>query len=76
MCGINCLQCYADSLPTDADLHETYSGKVLKFGAGDKYQSLKQVNIPVNIAGMDADVVDCEVSLLLSKGSLKMLMHS
>ena len=75
VCGINWLQCYVDSLPTDADLQETYSSKVFKFGAGDTYQSLKQVNIPVSIAGMDAriqtDVVDCEIPLLLSKGSLK-----
>ena len=38
-------------------------------------QSLKQVNIPVSIAGMDThirtDVVGCEIPLLLSKGSLK-----
>ena len=58
-------------MPTDADLQETYSGKVFKFGAGDTYQSLKQVNIPVSIAGMDAcirsDVVDCEIPLFLSK---------
>ena len=36
---------------------------------------MKQVNIPVSITGMDAriqtDVVDCEIPLLLSKGSLK-----
>ena len=75
VCGINWLQCYVDSLPINAGLQETYSGKVFKFGAGDTYQSLKQVDIPVSIAGMDArirtDVVDCEIPLLLSKGSLK-----
>ena len=66
---------HVDSLPTDADLQETYSCKVFKFGAGDTYQSLKQVKLPVSIAGMDArirtDVVDCEIPLLLSKGSIK-----
>ena len=39
------------------------------------YPSLKQVNIPFNIDGMQAriltDVVDCEVPLLLSKQSMK-----
>ena len=75
MCGINWLQCHADSLPADTNLQETYSGNVFRFGAGDTYQSLKEVNIPVSIAGMDAriqtDVVDCEIPLLLSKGSIK-----
>ena len=75
ICGINWLQCYVDSLPTDVDLQETNSCKVFNFGAGDTYQSLKQVNIPVSIAGMDActrtDVVDCKIPLLLLKGSLK-----
>ena len=71
--GINWLQCYVDSLPTDANIQETYSYKVFKFGVGDTYQSLKQVNIPVSIAGMHkrTDAVDCEIPLLLSKGSLK-----
>ena len=75
ICGINWRQCYVDVLPTNTDLQETYSGKVFKFGAGDAYQSLKPVNIPVSIASMDAcirtGVVNCEIPLLLSKGSLK-----
>ena len=75
MCGINWLQCYVNSLLTDTDLQETYSGKVFRYGARDTSQSLKQVNIPVSIAGIGAhmriDAADCENPLLLSKGSLK-----
>ena len=56
VCGTNWLQCYADSLPIDAGLQETYSGEVFKFGAGDTYQLLMQVNIPVSIDGMDARI--------------------
>ena len=56
VCGINWLQCYVDSLLTDANLQETYSGKLFKFGAGDMYQSLKEVNIPVSIDGLDVPI--------------------
>ena len=46
-----------------------------RFGPGRSFVSLKQVNIPVNIGGMQAriltDVVDCEIPFLLSTPSLK-----
>ena len=75
VCGKNWLQCYTDTLPDGVDLQEKSSGKSFRFGPGRSFVSLKQVNIPVNIGGMQAriltDVVDCEIPLLLSTPSLK-----
>ena len=75
VCGNNWLKCYTDTLPEGVDLQECASLKSFKFGPGDTFNSIKQVNIPVDIAGMKAhivtDVVDCEIPLLLSKSSLK-----
>ena len=75
VCGNNWLKCYTDTLPEGVDLQECASLKSFQFGPGDTFNSIKQVNIPVDIAGMKAhivtDVVDCEIPLLLSKSSLK-----
>ena len=75
VCGKNWLQCYLDTLPEGVDLQERSSTKSFKFGPGQSYVSLKQVNIPVDIGGLPAkiltDVVDCEIPLLLSTPSLK-----
>ena len=75
VCGKNWLSCYIDTLPENVDLQVTQSNKSFKFGPGQQYNSLKQVNLPVNINGMQArlltDVVDCEIPLLLSKQSMK-----
>ena len=65
VCGKNWLSCYIDTLPENVDLQVTQSNKSFKFGPGQQYNSLKQVNLPVNINGMQAhlltDIVDCEI---------------
>uniref|UniRef100_A0A7M5XEQ1 Integrase catalytic domain-containing protein n=1 Tax=Clytia hemisphaerica TaxID=252671 RepID=A0A7M5XEQ1_9CNID len=75
VCGKNWLNCYLDSLPNREDVTETKSKKSYQFGPSQVYQSLKKVNIPINIGGKPGhiltDVVDCEVPLLLSKHSIK-----
>ena len=56
-------------------LEEHHSGKVLRFGAGKAYPSIKQVNIPVHLGEQPGyiltDVVVYEIPLLLSKDSMK-----
>ena len=63
VCGKNWLQCYTDTLTDGVDLQEKSSWKSFRFGPGRSFVSLKQVNITVNIGGMQAriltDVVDC-----------------
>ena len=75
VCGQNWLKCYLDSLSSNDDVTEAPSTKAYQFGPSKVYQSIKKVNIPINIGGKPGhiltDVVDCEVPLLLSKHSIK-----
>ena len=75
VCGKNWLNCYLDSLPNLDEVTEAPGKKSYQFGPSKVYQSLKIVNIPINIGGKPGhiltDVVDCEVPLLLSKHSIK-----
>ena len=75
MCEKNWLKRFTDTLPTQVNLHEKPSTKSFKFGPNKTYESINQVNIPVNLCGIQAyiltDAVDCEIPLLLSKDSLK-----
>ena len=73
--GQNWLACYTDTLPEGYDLEEKESENCFQFGPSKVYPSLKQVNLPVNLGGLQArvsiDVVEAEVPFLLSKSSLK-----
>ena len=75
VCEKNWLKRFTDTLPTQVNLHEKPSTKSFKFGPSKTYESINQVNIPVNFGGIQAyiltDAVDCEIPLLLSKDSLK-----
>ena len=75
VCGKNWLTCYVDTLPENVDLQETLSKKSFKFGSGPVMHSLKQINLPADIADLKVriktDVVASDVPFLLSNKSLK-----
>ena len=75
VCGVNWLNCYLDTLPSDVEIKEELSDRNFSFGPSKTYKSLKQVTLPARIGCLDKnikmDVVDCEIPLLLSKEYLK-----
>ena len=77
VCGIDWLKCYIEILPdgAKAKIVEYKSNTKFKFGDGKIVQSLKQIKLPVIIAGIKTyittDVVNCDIPLLWSKGDMK-----
>ena len=71
--GINWLYLYLDTLSSDIDPHEKQRGKTFRLGPNKSYPSLKQVTIPANIDNIEivVGVIDCEITLLLSKQFMK-----
>ena len=75
VCGQNWLKCFEDSLDEGVSIKEGSSCATLKFGNGGPVQSLKKVLLPVTIGNdkisLEADVVDIDIPLLLSKATMK-----
>ena len=77
VCGREWLIMFIESLTDEekAKILEKKSDSTFRFGDGKVYESLKQVRIPVKIAGREefitTDVVECFIPLLLSKKSMK-----
>ena len=75
--GETWMNCYMDSLdPTIRDkVVEQSSDTMFKFGGGTVLKSKRKVTFPCSVAGVEcnieADVVDCDIPLLLSKDSMK-----
>ena len=71
------LQCYLDSLNKEesAMVHSQSSSKVFRFGDGKCYEATRKVTIPVIIGDtevrIEAQVVNCDLALLLGKNSMQ-----
>ena len=74
VCGKNWLKCYLDSIG-DKSLTVEPSTNQFRFGDGKIFHSKGKINIPASIGATDvfirADIVNCEIPLLLSKDSMK-----
>ena len=75
VCGKNWLRCFEESLDDGEKIDEKPSHATFKFGNGGPVQSLKKVSLPVSIGtqeiDLEADVVDTDIPLLLSKNAMK-----
>ena len=75
--GLNWYNCFLDTLPDSVrnNLKVTKGSKVFKFGSRNKLASVKTVVLPCIVAGfrvvINADIVDADISLLLSKSAMK-----
>ena len=77
VCGQFWMNCYLETL-NESELKdvETYeSNSVLKFGDGQKIESMKKMKIPARIGfknvKIETDAVNTNIPLLLSKASMK-----
>lgn len=75
VCGKNWLKCFQESLEDEANITAKPSSATFKFGNGGPVKSLKKVSLPVSIGvqeiNLEADVVDTDIPLLLSKNAMK-----
>ena len=75
VCRKDWLKCFEESLDDGLQIREKASNSTFKFGNGGPVGSLKKVFLPVSIGKQDieleADVVDTDIPLLLSKNAMK-----
>eukprot|EP00112_Aurelia_sp_Birch-Aquarium-sp1_P008508 Seg1939.7 transcript_id=Seg1939.7/GoldUCD/mRNA.D3Y31 product="hypothetical protein" protein_id=Seg1939.7/GoldUCD/D3Y31 len=74
VCGNNWLNCFKETMQEEIMIEEP-SHATFKFGNGDAVISSKKVVLPVTIGSknvkLETDVVDTEISLLMSKAAMK-----
>ena len=77
VCGVKWYECFLETLPDKVreNIKVKEGKRNFKFGDGERLQSLYNVTLPCNIAGLRVDiitdVVDSDIPLLLSKVAMK-----
>ena len=77
VCGLKWYECFLDTLPDKVreNIKVRQGKRNFRFGDGERLQSLHNVTLPCNIAGIEVDiitdVVKSDIPLLLSKAAMK-----